>query len=137
MEVEKAPDVQAMVDDIVTTLNTDYLNQHRLICMRSHDSSANAYARIWNLPKIWQTALDVGTFYVIEVLAEHFDRLPQDKKEQVLVHELLHIPKTFSGALLAHGHPSAPVNDRTALRLWKEYKQKKEKLARDFAYQND
>ena len=125
MDVQKAQDIQALVEEIILTLDKPYLNQHRLICMRSHGNKANAYARIWNLPDIWQKALDVGAFYVIEVLSEHFDKLPQEKKEKVLIHELLHIPKTFSGALLAHGHPSAPVNERAVNLLWKEYKQKK------------
>lgn len=130
MDVQKAQDIQDMVEDIILTLEREHLNQHRIICMRSHASTAHAYARIWNLPDIWQKALDVGTFYIIEVLAEHFDHLSQEKKEQVLIHELLHIPKTFSGALLAHGHPSAPVNERTAMKLWKEYKKRKEEKMR-------
>ncbi len=126
MDVQKDDEIQQMVDDIILTLDSPYLNQHRIICMRSHSTTARAYARIWNLPDIWQKALDVGTFYVIEVLSEHYDKLSQDEKEKVLIHELLHIPKTFSGALLAHGHPSAPVNERTAGKLWKEYKKKKQ-----------
>ncbi len=125
MDVEKAPDIQAMVEDIVVTLDKPYLNQFRLICMRSRGTSARAYARIWNLPDIWQKALDVGPYYVIEVLSQHFDKLSEDKKKQVLIHELLHIPKTFSGALLSHGHPSAPVNEKAVQKLWKEYKEKK------------
>lgn len=128
MNVEKAPDIQAMVEDLVVTLDKPYLNQYRLICMRSRGNTARAYARIWNLPDIWQKALDVGPYYIIEVLTEHFDKLPEDKKKQVLIHELLHIPKTFSGALLAHGHPSAPVNEKAVKVLWKEYLQKKGKV---------
>jgi len=126
MEVEKAPDIQLEVDKIITTLSSAHLNQHRIICMRSRGAKANAYARIWNFPKIWQKALDISTFYVIEVLHEHFDSLPQDEREQVLIHELLHIPKTFSGALLSHGHPTAPVNKKRTKELWKEYRKKLE-----------
>jgi predicted metallopeptidase len=96
--------------------------------MRSTGATARAYARIWSFPKIWQVALEISTFYVIEVLSQHFDKLPQDKKEQTLMHELLHIPKTFSGALLDHHHPSAPVNQKRTMELWKEYKRKKENL---------
>lgn len=129
MDVRQDEQIQAMVDDIIQTLESSHLNQHRIICMRSHGTTARAYARIWNLPDIWQKALDVGAFYVIEVLSEHFDKLSNNEKEKVLIHELLHIPKTFSGALLAHGHPSAPVNERTASKLWKEYKKKKEEQA--------
>jgi predicted metallopeptidase len=126
MDVQKDEQIQGMVDDIIQTLESSHLNAHRIICMRSHNTTARAYARIWNLPDIWQKALDVGTFYVIEVLSGHFDKLSKDEQEKVLIHELLHIPKTFSGALLAHGHPTAPVNERTASKLWKEYRKKKE-----------
>ncbi len=129
MDVELAPDVQEKVEDIVQTLEAGHINQYRLICMRSFGNKARAYARIWNLPDIWQKALDVKAFYVIEVLHEHFDRQSEEEKEKTLIHELLHIPKTFSGALLAHGHPSAPVNSRTANALWKEYRKKKGKPA--------
>lgn len=144
MQIEKAPDVQAMVEDIIETLNSvqvqdgtkeipsAHLNQHRIICMRSFDSKARAYARIWSFPQMWQAALDISTFYVIEVLAQHFDKLPQDKKEQTLMHELLHIPKTFSGALLDHHHPSAPVNQARTMKLWKEYRRKKEMAQKEF-----
>jgi predicted metallopeptidase len=128
MQVQKAPDIQERITDIVLTLNNGYLNENRIICMRSYKSTANAYARIWNFPKIWQEALDVGTYYIIEVLHEHFDKLSDEKKDEVLIHELLHIPKTFSGALLDHGHPTAPVNDKRTKQLLREYKRKKEEM---------
>lgn len=132
MNVEMAPDIQAKVEDIVRTLEAGHINEYRLICMRSYGNKARAYARIWNLPDIWQKALEVKTFYIIEVLHEHFDRQSPDEQEKTLVHELLHIPKTFSGALLSHHHPSAPVNSRTANALWKEYRRRKaEKEAKE------
>ncbi|MFH0927074.1 MAG: putative metallopeptidase [Candidatus Micrarchaeota archaeon] len=145
MKIEKAPDIQAMIESIVETLNAEiyepqkhgrpeqkiesaHINQHRIICMRSYDSTARAYARIWAFPQMWQKALEISTFYVIEVLSQHFDDLAPEKKEQTLMHELLHIPKTFSGALLDHHHPSAPVNHSRTMKLWKEYRRKKEIL---------
>lgn len=131
MQVEKAPDIQERINDIVLTLNNGYLNENRIICMRSYKSKANAYARIWNFPKMWQVALDVGTFYVIEVLHENFDHLKKDEKDEILIHELLHIPKTFSGALLDHGHPHAPVNDKRTKQLHREYKRKKEEMEQE------
>lgn len=130
MEVEKALDVQQKIEDIICTLNSiseqKHLNQYRIICMRSYNSKAKAYARIWAFPKIWQKALDIGTFYVIEVLAENFDKLNEDKKEQILIHELLHIPKTFSGALIDHNNPHRPITKQTVIYLWKQYKKIKE-----------
>ncbi len=101
---EKAPDVERMLFSLAERFREDlpHINQFRVLCVRSYGSSARAYARIWSMPQAWQVALDINAFYVLEVLHEHFDKLPEAKKERTLLHELLHIPKTFSGALLPH-----------------------------------
>ncbi len=46
--------------------------------------------------------LKIKPQYIIEVIAERFDRLDPGEQEKTLIHELTHIPKTFSGALVAH-----------------------------------
>ncbi|MBI3887746.1 hypothetical protein HY310_01620 [Candidatus Microgenomates bacterium] len=70
--------------------------------MRGFGSTSRAIARIWSLPKPWQIALKIEPQYVIEVIAERFDKLSEDEKDKTLFHELTHIPKTFSGALVPH-----------------------------------
>lgn len=80
----------------------NYVVAPQVICFRSHGSTGRATARIWGLPTIWQQALDVGAHYCLEVISERFDRLSPSEQEKVLIHELLHIPKTFSGALVPH-----------------------------------
>ncbi|MCX6776256.1 MAG: putative metallopeptidase [Candidatus Micrarchaeota archaeon] len=121
MEVELAPDIQERVNKIIQTLNLDYINSLRIICMRSKKSTANAYARIWNLPQIWQKALDIRTYYVIEVLSENFDHLPEEQKTKVLIHELIHIPKTFSGALRPHAYFNYRIDERTVNEFYQKY----------------
>jgi len=121
MQVELAPDVQERVNKIIQTLNLDYINTLRIICMRSKNSKANAYARIWNLPQIWQKALDIRTYYVIEVLSENFDHLPEEEKTKVLIHELIHIPKTFSGALRPHAYFDYRIDEKTVEEFYKRY----------------
>jgi len=128
MDVEMAPDVEAKVKEIVDVLSYGHINEFRIICMRSRNATARAYARIWNLPDIWQKALSVGTFYIIEVLTQHYDKLPDEEKEKVLIHELLHIPKTFSGALRPHGG-KVKINTRTVNELYKIYKERKKAIA--------
>ena len=54
------------------------------------------------LPKIWQNALQVEPAYIIEVISRYFDNLSQKDQDKVLLHEIGHIPKNFSGALLPH-----------------------------------
>jgi predicted metallopeptidase len=128
MDVELAPDVESKVSEIVDALSYGHVNEFRIICMRSRNAKARAYARIWNLPDIWQKALSVGTFYIIEVLSQHYDQLPEEEKEKVIIHELLHIPKTFSGALRPHGG-KVKINSRTVGVLYKIYKERKAEIA--------
>lgn len=88
----------------------DHINPARVFCFRSRGAKTRAYARIWGLSRIFQQALAIGPAYVIEVISEKFDKLPSDKQDMVLIHELLHIPKTFSGALVPH-HDRGGVNE--------------------------
>ncbi len=130
MDVEMAPDVERKVSEIVDVLSYGHVNEFRIICMRSRNATARAYARIWNLPDIWQKALSVGTFYIIEVLTQHYDPLSEEEKEKVLIHELLHIPKTFSGALRPHGG-KVKINNQTVGKLHKLYKERKREIVEE------
>ena len=99
---QPATDVQKQVLHLVRQLNLDWIDTKNLHFMRSNNSSSRAYARIWGLSKVWQMALGTKPAYIIEVLAQHFDKLSQKEKDKVLLHEIAHIPKNFSGSLLAH-----------------------------------
>ena len=131
MKTEPAPDIKVIIKDIVEKLNLDYINVDRLVCMRSFKSTTRAYARIWSLPKIWQKALDVDAHYIIEAVSENFDELSEEEKQRTMLHELMHIPKTFSGAVLSHrcnhfdgkgGHNVRVINRRTVEKLFNVYK---------------
>ncbi len=121
MKSEKAPDVQVMLDDILARTSLRHVISPRIICMRSFGARANAYARIWSLPAIWREALEINPFYVIEVLSENYDPLPEERKKRVLIHELLHIPKRFSGGLVPHTHPGGRIDARSVEKIYKEY----------------
>ncbi len=128
MDVENAPDIQEKIDHILDVLEMRHIIGARIICMRSTNAKANAYARIWNLPKIWQKALEVNPFYVIEVVSEHFDRLGEERKIQVLIHELMHIPGKFSGGLVPHKHNGGCIDKKSVEKAYVEYlKKSKEK----------
>lgn len=126
MEFEFAPDVQGKVERIIRVLQLNYINEYRIFCMRSKGSKTNAYARIWNLPRIWQKALGVNTYYIIEVISENYDVLNEEEREKVLIHELLHIPKTFSGALVPHVCFGKKIDERRVNELYKRYKSSNE-----------
>lgn len=125
MDWYKATDIQKGITKIVKTLDLKHIDPNRIVCFRSTGSSSRARARIWSLPRVWQMALNVEAHYVIEVLSEKFDRLSLDDKERVLIHELMHIPKNFSGSLLPHRGRGIPVNVRTVEKLFNLYKQNK------------
>jgi predicted metallopeptidase len=100
---EVAPDVQALLEEIVRLMPDEFghVDARRVLCYRSRGSVARIYARIWSLPGIWQAALGVEAHYVVEVV-ERFDRASRDERERTILHELMHVPKTFSGALVPH-----------------------------------
>ena len=124
MEVEKASDVQDKIEEIISILEFDHIIDARIICMRSHNAKANAYARIWSLPSIWRKALEISPFYVIEVLSQHYDPLDEVEKTKTLIHELLHIPKKFSGGLVPHNNRGVCIDNREVERLYKSYVEK-------------
>jgi predicted metallopeptidase len=99
-----APDIHTRISHLVNSLDLRYIDPEKIITFRSRGSVSRARARIWSLPTIWQQALNIGPHYCIEVISEKFDTLSSDDQERVLIHELLHIPKTFSGSLVPHRH---------------------------------
>lgn len=101
-EWEPADDIKERVLKLVTVLEMDTVIFERIFFFRSQGSKARAYARTWGLPKIWQSALGVEPAYIIEVVSKYFDKLSVRDQDKVLLHELTHIPKNFSGALIPH-----------------------------------
>jgi len=122
MESERAPDVQERLGRILESNEFPHVNAHRIICMRSRRAKARAYARIWNMPSIWQKALEVEPFYVIEVLSQYFDKLDEEAKDKVMIHELLHIPKKFSGGLVPHMCFGKAINEKRVREIYERVK---------------
>ncbi|MDE2025905.1 MAG: metallopeptidase [Patescibacteria group bacterium] len=119
----EAPEVKQDIEHILQTLEFSHIDAAKISCYRTQGSTSRSYARIWSFPKIFQQALHIQPHYVIEVLSTYYDRLDRDEQIGVLIHELLHIPKNFSGALLAHRQNGRHL-DSIAKKLLKEYKDK-------------
>ena len=121
LEWEEAKEIKKDIVRILNVLKLLHIDSSRIFCFRTRGSKSRSYARIWSMPKIFQKALNIKPAYVIEVLSKHFDKLNGDEKKKVLIHELLHIPKNFSGSLLPHRsrnrHLGSMVN-----KLFREYK---------------
>lgn len=81
-----------------------HLDYSRIRCVRSYDArSRRVVARVHSASRALWTGLGVRPYYVIEFVSENFDHLPEGEKVEVILHELLHIPRTMGGGLLSHG----------------------------------
>ncbi len=103
LDYVEAPDVKRLVDEIADSLDLFHVVPQFVYCYRSKGSkSKRIIARIHGLGRIWQEALRRPPVYVIEVISEQYDKLSDEEKERTLIHELLHIPKGFSGGFRPH-----------------------------------
>ena len=76
-----------------------------VVCIRSFGSSSRGtIARCHALGKAMQLALGRRGFYVIEVINKRFEKLSDVEKIKVLIHELMHIPKSFGGGFKHHDY---------------------------------
>ncbi len=123
MEWIDAPDIKKRIGLILKTLGLPHILINRLFVYKSYGSTGRAIARIWSLPRVWQQALHILPHYVIEVISEKFDKLSFEDQDRTLIHELMHIPKTFSGALVSHRGRSHRIDRRTVEVLYQKYKQ--------------
>ncbi|MBD3155110.1 MAG: metallopeptidase [Candidatus Aenigmarchaeota archaeon] len=128
LKFERAYDIQTRVNRILSVLDFPHIRRNRVICMRSQGSKSKATARIWSMPRIWQKALGIKSHYVIEVISERFDKLNKEDQERTLIHEIMHIPKTFSGALVPHKCFGKKIDRKSVEKMYKEYKSKLKKL---------
>lgn len=97
-----ATDIENRTNKLIKDLELEWLSYGRIFYYRSTGSTARAYARTWGLPRLWQTVLTVEPAYIVEVISEHFDKLSQRQQDEIILHELSHIPRNFSGALTPH-----------------------------------
>lgn len=120
MRYEQAPDVEQLARKIATKLKMDWLDFSRIHFVRTYGSKSRAIARVSGLPKVFQEVLGIPAHYVVEVIAERFDRLNETEKEKTIIHELLHIPKSMGGGYRHHDY----VTRKRVEALWKAYKRK-------------
>lgn len=121
MRYEFAPDIQAIAEEISRML-FPHVKLHRVKCFRSYGtSSRGTIARCHTIGKLIQKAMDTDAFYVLEFLSERFEKLQEDEKIKVIIHELMHIPQSFGGGFRHHDH----VCDRNIEKNYVAYKKRK------------
>jgi predicted metallopeptidase len=104
MKYDEAPDLRKRMEEIVVALGMEHIDLSRVGCLRSYGSSTKrTIARCHALGKVMQKAMGTKAFYTIEFL-EKFDKLSKADQDRVIIHELLHIPKTFGGGFRQHDY---------------------------------
>jgi len=119
MNYSLAPDIKKNIDLLVKKLGFSYIKTSHVHCIRSFDAKTRAYARIWGMAKLFKEVAGIEPHYIIEVNARKFDKLNERDKIKTLIHELMHIPKTFSGALLSHRGKNRRIDDREVEKILK------------------
>ncbi len=121
MKYEFAEDLQKIAEEI-SELLFPHIDLSNVKCFRSSGtSSRRTIARCHALNKIMQKAIGIKAVYVLEFLIERFEKLSEEDKIKVVLHELMHIPKSFGGGFKHHDF----VTDKNVNKFYKEYKRKK------------
>jgi len=104
MKYTFALDLQARMIAIVKALNMEHIDIARVKCFRSSGSSTKrTLARCHTVGKLMQKAMDMPAHYAIEFL-ERFESMSRAEQDKVIIHELMHIPKTFGGGFRQHDY---------------------------------
>ncbi len=121
MKYEYAEDLQRIAEEI-SVMIFPHVDINNIKCYRSYGtSSRGTIARCHALNKIMQKAIGIKAIYVLEFLVERFEKLDDEEKIKVIIHELMHIPKSFGGGFKYHDF----VTERNVNLAYKEYKKRK------------
>ncbi len=104
IKYHQAPDIKEISEEVVKKLEWDHVLLEHVAFIRSTGSKARrTIARCHALGKAMQIGMGRKKgFYLIEVISEKFDKLPDDEQLKVIIHELMHIPKSFGGGFIHH-----------------------------------
>jgi predicted metallopeptidase len=116
---ENAPDIMDRLYEIAKKIGMEHIRFSGVYAVRSRGSGARGtIARCHALSRIWQKCLEIKAVYIIEVINERFDKMSLEEQDKVLIHELMHIPKSFGGGFIHHNM----VNERNVDKLYRVYK---------------
>lgn len=102
---EIAYDMQEIVNEIALLL-FPWVRLDSVSVIRSYGSKTRGtIARCHALGKAMQLGMGRKRgFYVIEFISKRFDKMSEEDKIKTIIHELMHIPKTFGGGFRHHDH---------------------------------
>jgi predicted metallopeptidase len=120
MKYEYAEDIQKTAEEISTML-FPHIDISNVKCFRSYGTnSRGTIARCHGLPKVMQKAIGIKAIYVLEFLTERFEKFNKEEQVKVIIHELMHIPKSFGGGFKHHDF----VTEKNVNRCYAEYKKR-------------
>lgn len=115
----RSVDLEEKIIEISRKLDLTHVDLKRVIGIKSEGSKSKyTLARCHVLPRIMQKALGIKTHYIIEIISENFDKLSEEEKVKTIIHELLHIPKSFKGGFRHH---TPHVNKRIVDKMYNIY----------------
>lgn len=118
IKYESAEDIMARLYNIAKKIGMEHVKFSGVYAVRSRGSqSSRTIARCHALSKIWQKCLKISAVYIIEVIEERFGRMSREDQDKVLIHELMHIPKSFGGGFKHHD----VVTEGNVNKLYKVY----------------
>ena len=116
MKYALAPEIKTDCG-LVKELKFDHVKTSQIHCIRSLRRKDPRICPHLGMSRLFKEVAGLEPNYIIEVIAKRFDKLSEREKMKTLIHELMHIPKTFSGALLSHRGPHHAINDREVERI--------------------
>lgn len=119
IKYHQAPDIKESAEKIIKTMNWNHVLLEHIAFLRSTGSKAKyTIARCHALGKAMQIGMERKKgFYLIEVISEKFDKLSQEEQIKVIIHELMHIPKSFGGGFIHHDK----VHEKSVKEMYKKY----------------
>jgi len=104
IKYHQAPDIRQIAEEVVGRLKWNHVLLEHVAFLRSTGSKARqTIARCHALGKAMQVGMGLKKgFYLVEVISEKFDRLSVEEQLKVIIHELMHIPKSFGGGFIHH-----------------------------------
>ena len=125
---EKAGDLQQQINEIAINL-FPHVKLDSVVCLRSFGSTSRGTIERCNaLGKAMQLALGRKGFYVIEAISGRFDRLSKEEQIKTLIHELMHIPKSFGGGFIHHD----VVCSRNVEKMYERYVNLKKRMYNNY-----
>jgi predicted metallopeptidase len=117
MRYEPALEIEEKAREIIEKLELEHIDTENIACIRSFGSKSGAIARCHALGKVMQKAMKRKAFYTLEFLAEKFDKMSEEDRIKTIIHELLHIPKTFGGGFKHHNY----VTEKIVNKLYQKF----------------